>query len=92
MATINFLKRKDSKNIDALGSVLKYCMQEYKTLYNNSRLISGVNCNSQRAVKDFISTKEQFNKTNGVQFYYAVQSFDENDNLSLALAHQIGIE
>lgn len=92
MATINFLKRKDSKNIGALGSVLKYCMQKYKTLYNNSRLISGINCNAQRAVKDFISTKEQFNKTNGVQFYYAVQSFDENDNLSLALAHQIGIE
>lgn len=92
MATINFLKRKDSKNIGALGSVIKYCTQEYKTLYNNSRLISGVNCNSQRAVKDFISTKEQFNKTNGVQFYYAVQSFDENDNLSPALAHQIGIE
>lgn len=92
MATINFLKRKDSKNIGALGSVLKYCTQEYKTLYNNSRLISGVNCNAQRAVKDFISTKEQFNKTNGVQFYYAVQSFDENDKLSPALAHQIGIE
>lgn len=92
MATINFLKRKDSKNISALGSVIKYCTQEYKTLYNNSRLISGVNCDAQRAVKDFISTKEQFNKTNGVQFYYAVQSFDENDNLSPALAHQIGIK
>lgn len=92
MATINFLKRKDSKNIGALGSVIKYCTQKYKTSYDNSRLISGVNCNAQRAVKDFISTKEQFNKTNGVQFYYAVQSFDENDNLSPALAHQIGIE
>ncbi len=92
MATINFLKRKDSKNIGALGSVIKYCTQKYKTSYDNSRLISGVNCSAQRAVKDFISTKEQFNKTNGVQFYYAVQSFDENDKLSPALAHQIGIE
>lgn len=53
MATINFLKRKDSKNIGALGSVIKYCTQEYKTLYNNSRLISGVNCNTQRAVAEF---------------------------------------
>lgn len=92
MATINFLKRKDSKNIGALGSVLKYCTQEYKTLYNNFRLISGVNCNAQRAVKDFISTKKQFDKTNGVQFYYAVQSFNESDKLSPELAHQIGIE
>ncbi len=92
MATINFLMRNDSKKIGALGSVMKYCTQKYKTLYNNSHLISGVNCSAQRAVKDFISTKEQFNKTNGVQFYYAVQSFDENDKLSPALAHQIGIE
>lgn len=92
MATINFLKRKDSKNIGALGSVIKYCAQEYKTLYNNSCLISGVNCNAQRAVKDFINTKKQFDKTNGIQFYYAVQSFDESDKLSPALAHQIGIE
>ena len=92
MATINFLKRKDSKNIGALGSVIKYCTQKYKTSYDNSRLISGVNCSAQRAVKDFISTKEQFNKTNGIQFYYAVQSFDESDKLSPALAHQIGIE
>lgn len=35
MATINFLKRKDSKNSGALGSVIAYCTQQYKTeMYN----------------------------------------------------------
>lgn len=91
MATINFLKRKDSKNSGALGSVIAYCTQRYKTEIEdtNVRLISGVNCIAQRAFKDFMDTKKQFNKTDGVQFYYAIQSFEEETNIDPMLAHQI---
>ena len=94
MATINFLKRKDSKNTGALGSVIAYCTQKYKTEIEDTgiRLISGVNCIAERAFKDFMDTKKQFNKANGVQFYYAVQSFEENTDISPILAHQIAIE
>lgn len=94
MATINFLKRKDSKNSGALGSVIAYCTQRYKTEIEdtNVRLISGVNCIAQRAFKDFIDTKKQFNKTDGVQFYYAIQSFEEETNIEPMLAHQIAME
>ena len=65
MATINFLKRKDSKNSGTLGSVIAYCTQRYKTEIEdtNVRLISGVNCIAERAFKDFMDTKKQFNKT-----------------------------
>lgn len=71
MATINFLKRKDSKNTGALGSVIAYCVQEYKTELEKTgvRLISGVNCIPERVFKDFMDTKKQFNKTDGVQFF-----------------------
>lgn len=94
MATINFLKRKDSKNAGALGSVISYCAQEYKTELKNTgvRLISGVNCIAERAFKDFMDTKKQFNKTDGVQFYYAIQSFEEETNIEPMLAHQIAME
>ena len=94
MATINFLKRKDSKNSGALGSVISYCVQEYKTELENTgvRLISGVNCIAERAFKDFMDTKKQFNKTDGVQFYYAMQSFEEETNIEPMLAHQIAME
>ena len=94
MATINFLKRKDSKNAGALGSVIAYCTQQYKTEMEDTgiRLVSGVNCIAQRAFKDFMETKKQFNKTDGVQFYYAVQSFEEDTDISPVLAHQIAIE
>lgn len=94
MATINFLKRKDSKNKGALGSVIAYCTQRYKTEIEDTgvRLISGVNCIAERALKDFMDTKKQFNKTDGVQFYYAIQSFEEDTDISPLLAHQIAIE
>lgn len=94
MATINFLKRKDSKNSGALGSVIAYCTQQYKTEIEDTgdRLVSGVNCIAQRAFKDFMDTKKQFNKTDGVQFYYAVQSFEEETNIEPMLAHQIAME
>lgn len=94
MATINFLKRKDSKNSGALGSVIAYCTQKYKTKIEDTgvRLISGVNCIAQRAFKDFMDTKKQFNKTDGVQFYYAIQSFEEETNIEPMLAHQIAME
>ena len=94
MATINFLKRKDSKNAGALGSVIAYCTQQYKTEIEDTgvRLVSGVNCIAQRAFKDFMDTKKQFNKTDGVQFYYAIQSFEEETNIEPILAHQIAME
>ena len=94
MATIIFLKRKDSKNAGALSSVIAYCTQRYKTEIEdtNVRLISGVNCIAERAFKDFMDTKKQFNKTDGVQFYYAIQSFEEETNIEPMLAHQIAME
>lgn len=64
MATINFLKRKDSKNSGALGSVIAYCTQRYKTEIEdtNVRLISGVNCIAERAFKDFMDTKSNLTR------------------------------
>ena len=92
MATLNFIKRKDVKNIESLGNVIAYCAQKYKTKYKDSRLISGINCLPETAMKEFIATKKKFNKTDGMQYYYAVQSFEDNLNLSPVLAHQIARE
>lgn len=92
MATLNFIKRKDVKNIESLGNVIAYCAQEYKTKYKDSRLISGINCLPEIAMKEFITTKKKFNKTDGMQYYYAVQSFEDNLNISPLLAHQMARE
>ncbi len=92
MATLNFIKRKDVKNIESLGNVIAYCAQKYKTSYEGNRLISGINCLPETAMKEFIATKKKFNKTDGMQYYYAVQSFEENLNISPFLAHQMARE
>ena len=92
MATLNFIKRKDVKNIESLGNVIAYCSQEYKTKYNDSRLISGINCLPETAMKEFIATKKHWNKQDGMQYYYAVQSFEDNLNISPLLAHQMARE
>ncbi len=92
MATLNFIKRKDVKNIESLGNVIAYCAQEYKTSYKGNRLISGINCLSETAMKEFIATKKKFNKTDGMQYYYAVQSFENDLNISPLLAHQMARE
>lgn len=92
MATLNFIKRKDVKNIASLGNVIAYCTQEYKTKYENSRLILGINCMPETAMKEFIATKRRWNKQDGVQYYYAVQSFEEGLKTNPVLAHQIARE
>ena len=92
MATLIFIKRKDVKNIESLGNVIAYCAQEYKTKYKDARLISGINCLTETAMKEFIATKKKFNKTDGMQYYYAVQSFEDNLNISPLLAHQMARE
>ena len=91
MATISFIRRKDSGNIGSLGSVISYSFQEEKTEYDNGRLISGINCLPETALKDFVSTKERFNKTEGRQYYYAIQSFKDAD-IDPVLAHTLARE
>ena len=91
MATISFIRRKDSGNISSLGSVIQYSFQEEKTEYDNGRLISGINCLPETALKDFVSTKERFNKTEGRQYYYAIQSFKDAD-IDPVLAHTLARE
>lgn len=91
MATISFIRRKDSGNIGSLGSVIQYSFQEEKTEYDNGRLVSGINCLPETALKDFVSTKERFNKTEGRQYYYAIQSFKDAD-IDPVLAHTLARE
>lgn len=92
MATITFLRRSDNKNVGSLGSVIAYCVQEKKTQYMNARLISGINCLPETAMQDFISTKKRFGKTDGVQFYHAVQSFGNGEIVNPYLAHSMARE
>ncbi len=66
-------------------------MQDYKTIYNNKKLVSGQNCIPNSAYTEFMATKNQFGKANGVFFKQYVQSFKPN-TATPEIIHQIGIE
>ncbi|MGN1329544.1 MAG: relaxase/mobilization nuclease domain-containing protein [Eubacterium sp.] len=92
MATLKFLSRKDMKNIESLGSVIAYSVKREKTKYQNTNLVSGIGCMPETALKDFQATKKLFGKEDGVQFYYAIQSFPSDANIDAYTAHQMALE
>lgn len=66
-------------------------MQDYKTVYNGIKLVSGQNCIPNSAYFEFMATKNQYGKASGVFFKQYVQSFKPN-TATPEIIHQIGIE
>lgn len=90
MATFTAISNK-TQNRTAMRKVLDYVMQDYKTVYNSIKLVSGQNCIPNSAFFEFMATKNQYNKANGVFFKQYVQSFKPN-TATPEIIHQIGIE
>lgn len=74
-----------------MRKVLNYVMQDYKTVYNGVKLVGGQNCIPNSAYSEFMATKNQYGKANGVFFKQYVQSFKPN-TATPEIIHQIGIE
>lgn len=90
MATFTAISNK-TQSRTAMRKVLDYVMQDYKTIYNNKKLVSGQNCIPNSAYSEFMATKNQYGKANGVFFKQYVQSFKPN-TATPEIIHQIGIE
>ena len=90
MATIIAVPEK-TQNKTAMKRVLDYVMQDYKTVYGDKKLVSGQNCIPQSAYSEFMATKNQYRKANGVFFKQYIQSFKPN-TATPEVIHQIGIE
>ncbi len=75
-----------------LASILAYCKQDKKTLYNGRTLVSGVNCVAESAFNEMMNTKINHNKTNGRMYYHLFQSFHPNENLTPETAHEIALK
>lgn len=90
MATFTAITNK-TQSRTAMRKVLDYVMQDYKTVYNSQKLVSGQNCIPNSAYTEFMATKNQFGKANGVFFKQYVQSFKPN-TATPEIIHQIGIE
>ena len=91
MATFTAIKNRGGGS-GALSGVLHYVQREEKTTWEDRRLVSGWNCTAQSVYDEMRLTKEQFDKTDGRQYYHFVQSFDKQDNLSPQEVHAMGLE
>lgn len=90
MATFTAISNK-TQSRTAMRKVLDYVMQDYKTICNGRKLVSGQNCIPRSAYSEFMATKNQYNKANGVFFKQYVQSFKPN-TATPELIHQTGLE
>lgn len=90
MATIIAVPEK-TQNKTVMKRVLDYVMQDYKTVYGEKKLVSGQNCIPESAYSEFMATKNQYRKANGVFFKQYIQSFKPN-TATPELIYQIGIE
>ena len=75
-----------------LASILAYCKQDKKVLYNGRRLVSGVNCVAESAFNEMMNTKINHNKTNGRMYYHFFQSFHPDEDLTPETAHEIALK
>lgn len=73
----------------ALADVIAYAKDEEKT--EQEFYVEGINCNVSIAREQFITVKEQYQKTEGIQAYHGYLSFKETD-LSPEMAQKIGME
>lgn len=73
----------------ALKDVLAYAKDEEKT--EREFFCQGINCNVSTARDQFITVKEKFSKTEGIQAYHGYLSFKEQD-ITPELAQKVGME
>ncbi|MBQ2272846.1 MAG: relaxase/mobilization nuclease domain-containing protein, partial [Clostridia bacterium] len=73
----------------SLSDVFNYVLDKEKT---DDSLISGNNCMTETAQKEFELTKHRFDKTDGRTYFHIVQSFSPEDKISPYDANSLGLE
>ena len=91
MATFTAVRNK-KQTAGTFAGVMKYVAQEKKTAWDGQWLVTGHNCVAQSSYLEMMTTKRQFQKTDGRQFYHFVQSFSAEDRLTPQQAKAIGVE
>lgn len=93
MPIIKFIKN-EKQNASAMKGSIDYCLQKCKTVDSQTgqRYVSGINCSSVNAYKEFMTTKLANHANNGRYFYQYVQSFSPKDNVDYDKAHKIALE
>ena len=87
--SVNIKREFSPEQYQALADVIAYAKDEEKT--EREFYVEGINCNVAIARDQFITVKEQYQKTDGIQAYHGYLSFKETD-ISPEMAQKIGME
>lgn len=75
----------------AVGDVIDYAVNPEKT--EQMMYVTGINCNPDTALEEFMNTKWHWGKTGGRLAYHGYQSFLEGEGeISAETAHEIGVK
>ena len=82
-------EKPDKDVVSELEDVLDYVSNGEKT--NQKYYVSGINCDPDQASVEFQTVKQNYEKTDGVLAFHAIQSFKPGE-IDAAMTHQIGME
>lgn len=84
--------RNQKQTAGAMKGAILYIVDSRKTIYNGDDLVSAQHCTVYTSYVEMMTTKRQFRKEGGRQFYQFVQSFPADTCLTPQEVHQIGLE
>jgi len=91
IAVVTIIARKKTQTRQGLWGLLHYCMQDRKTMYNDRKLVTGINCVAQSTFNEMVNTKMQYRKPGGRQYYHIMQSFHPDESITPETAHEIAL-
>lgn len=92
IAIIHFANYPKGQTRSCMAAVMKYTMQEKKTMWVDRQLVSGINCRPESVYDDFLRTKLLYHKEGGTMFYHMVQSFPAGEDVDPADAHAAALK
>lgn len=91
MPIIHFINNK-TQTAGGMRNVLAYVSRKEKTVSEDKRFVTGVNCSPDTALAEMNATKNLYHKHDGRLYYHLVQSFPSGYEIEPELAHKIAVE
>ena len=91
MPIIHFINNKTQTTV-GMRNVINYVSRKEKTVSEDKRFVTGVNCAPETALDETTATKNLYHKSDGRLYYHLVQSFPSGYEIEPELAHKIAVE
>ena len=92
MAIISFTNYKRGQATGCMGAVMRYTMQDKKTMCDGQQLVTGINCQPESVYADFMTTKRLHHTNDGVLVYHMVPSFPKGEAVDPLTAHAAALK